>query len=110
MTADDFRRLALALPDTDERTHHGKPDFRVRGKVFGSLEPAAGRGTVKLTADEQELLMGAEPDVFTPAAGAWGRQGWTRINLPAVGEPTLRDALHRAWRNTAGSPPRTPKR
>ncbi len=101
MRAEDFRRIALALPGAEESAHHGKPDFRVGGKVFASLEPAAGRSTVKLTPDEQELLMGAEPAAFSPAAGAWGRQGWTRISLEAVDEPTLRDALHRAWRNTA---------
>ncbi len=101
MTAEDFRRLALSLPEAEERAHHGKPDFRIRGKVFASLQPAAGRGTVKLTPEEQALLEEAEPGAFSPAADAWGRQGWTRISLSAVDEPTLRDALHRAWRNTA---------
>lgn len=101
MTPEDFRRLALGLPEAQEQVHHGKPDFRVRGKIFASLEPAAGRGTVKLTADEQDLLIEAEPGVFSPAAGAWGRQGWTRISLEEVDEPTLRGALQRAWRNTA---------
>ena len=28
MTADQFRRLALALPETEERSHMAHPDFR----------------------------------------------------------------------------------
>ena len=37
MTAKDFRRLALALPETEERSHMERPDFRVCGKIFATL-------------------------------------------------------------------------
>jgi hypothetical protein len=30
MTADDFRNLALSLPEASESAHMGHPDFRVR--------------------------------------------------------------------------------
>lgn len=37
-TADDVRRLALALPETDEHpSYGGRPSFRVRGKGFARL-------------------------------------------------------------------------
>jgi hypothetical protein len=45
--------------------------------------------------------MQAEPAMFTPAAGAWGRRGWTRVSLSAVDAATLKSALGMAWRNTA---------
>ena len=32
MTPNQFRRLALALPDATEGAHGGHPDFRVGGK------------------------------------------------------------------------------
>jgi hypothetical protein len=101
-TAEAFRRLALALPQATEGTHGGHPDFRVANKVFASLGlPDTAWGMVKLTPEQQEVLMDAEPATFKPAAGAWGRRGFTHVRLAAVDQKTLRSALNLAWRNTA---------
>jgi hypothetical protein len=101
MTADLFRRIALALPQAVEASHMGHPDFRVEGKIFASLWHDGVRGTLKLTPDQQDMLMAAEPGVFEPAAGAWGRKGWTTVLVGKADEPTLKSALGMAWRNTA---------
>jgi hypothetical protein len=102
MTADEFRRLALSLPEAAESAHMGHPDFRVRGKIFATLgSPDEGWGMVKLTPEQQAECVGAEPEAFAPAAGAWGRRGCTNVNLGAATTETLRDALIDAWRNAA---------
>ena len=50
------------------------PDFRVRGKIFATLGyPDESWGMVKLAPEEQEVLVAAEPAVFVPVKGAWGR-------------------------------------
>ena len=101
-TAAQFRRTALALPEASEGTHMGHPDFRVRTKIFASLGvPDAAWGMVKLTPEQPEMLMAAEPNAFKPAAGAWGRRGATHVRLAAVDAATLRSALTMAWRNVA---------
>ncbi len=101
-TAATFRRLALALPEAAEGAHGGHPDFRVANKVFASLGvPDKSWGMVKLRPEQQEMLMGAEPDALKPAAGAWGRRGYTHVRLAVVDRATLRGALAMAWRNTA---------
>ncbi len=80
--------------------HH--PDFRVRGKIFARLGyPDKRWGMVKLTLKDQYILVRAEPKVFVPAKGAWGRQGATYVLLKAVEKATLRKALFAAWRATA---------
>ena len=56
---------------------------------------------VKLSATDQQLLVAAQPDVFVPAKGAWGRRGATTVLLKAAKTSTVRDALAAAWRNTA---------
>ena len=38
---------------------------------------------------------------FTPAAGAWGRQGATQVNLKAAKKMKLRAALEMAWEKAA---------
>ncbi len=99
-TMREFRRFALALLEAEEKSHFGKADFRVRNKIFASL-PDGQTGVVNLLPEQQEMLMAAEPGIFSPAAGAWGRQGWTRIDLKSASEATLKSALTMAWRNVA---------
>jgi len=101
MTGDDFRRLALALPEAVEQGHMGHPDFRVGGKIFAGLDHSGLRATVKLTPDQQDVLMSAEPAMFTPCNGAWGLKGSTYLILAAADQETATSALRMAWRNTA---------
>ena len=103
MMADDFRRLALGLPEAVELSHMGHPDFRVGGKIFAGLDHVGARANVKLLPDQQEVLMSAEPDVFRPCAGAWGMRGWTYLSLAAAEADVVRAALRLAWLNTASA-------
>lgn len=107
MQADDFRNIALALPEAEEKSHFGKPDFRVRNRIFATL-PDTGCAVLKLTPEEQSVLTAAEPAIFRPVKGGWGRQGWTDLDLAAADGPTLRSACWMAWRNAA--PPGLKKR
>ena len=101
MTAKKFRSLALRLPEASEEAHMGHPDFRVGGKIFATLGPDEDWGMVKLTPEQQANYLRAEPDVFHPASGAWGRGGCTIVRLRNAKELTVRHALLEAWRNTA---------
>src|SRR5689334_8472047 len=72
MTPAQFRKLALAMPQSEEKSHFGQPDFRVRGKIFAGLDPDGTRGTLKLSPELQAMLLDARPHAFSPAAGYWG--------------------------------------
>ena len=99
MTADEFRQLALSLPDAVESTHMNHPDFRVAGKIFATLGPDEEWGMVKLTPDQQAKFTRTEPTVFQPIKGAWGRQGCTRVELSPASEEAVRQALELALHN-----------
>jgi hypothetical protein len=102
MTANDFRRLALALPEATESAHMDHPDFRVRGKIFATLTyPAQGWGMGKLTPEQQHYFSKANPHAFVSVKGAWGRRGATSVHLKNVDKEALRQAISAAWRNTA---------
>lgn len=78
--------------------HH--PDFRVRNKIFATLGyPDSRWGMVKMTPQQQEDLLRRAPEVFRPAAGAWGRRGSTVVLLSAINAAALRPILTRAWQN-----------
>ncbi len=101
ITPEDFRRLALGLPRAIEGAHMGTVDFRC-GKIFATLgNPDADWAMVKLTPDQQDVRVSAEPEVFVPVPGGWGRGGATRLRLAACDEATARGALLDAWRNVA---------
>lgn len=88
-TPADFRSIALNFPEASESAHMDHPDFRVRGKIFATLGyPNKQWGMVKLTLKDQYILMRAEPKVFVPAKGAWGRQGATCVLLKVVKKAT----------------------
>ena len=77
MTPENFRRLALDLPEAVELAHLGTPDFRVRGKVFASVSESKAVATLKLQRGQQEMVCAAEPDLFSPVAGT----GLLRLRL-----------------------------
>jgi hypothetical protein len=97
---DRFRRIALGLTDAVEQSHHGHPDFRVRGRIFSTLGyPDDSHGMVVLTPEQQADYLRSHASVFEPAAGAWGVQGATLVKLSGVDEETLGEALTLAWKN-----------
>jgi hypothetical protein len=103
MTAAEFRRLALSLPEAEEREHMDHPDFRVGGKIFATLGyPDRGWAMVKLFPDQQAQFVAANPQVFAPVKGGWGKQGATNVALKAASKERVQEALTAAWRNTAG--------
>jgi hypothetical protein len=101
VTAKQFRRLALALPEAVEGSHMDHADFRVNGKIFASLGPDEDWGMMKLTPDQQASYCRTDADSFAPFNGAWGKRGCTKVTLKSADETTVRQALAAAWRNTA---------
>ena len=113
MSPDAFRSLALALPDVVEGAHMGHADFRLGGKIFATLgSPDDDHAMVNLDPEQQEMLMAAEPAAFTPASGAWGRNGSTRLRLAAADVLTARSALAMAHARMAArlAAPKTRRR
>jgi len=103
VTAEQFRRLALSFPEAFESSHVNHPDFRVRdGKIFATLAyPDKKWGMVKLTPEQQGELVQAEPEVFQPVKGGWGRGGATSVRLKAATQTILGPAMAAAWCHAA---------
>jgi len=110
MTGDDFRELALAHRGALEGAHMGHPDFRANGRIFATLQADERTGMVKVEPAEQAVLLRDHPDVFTPAAGAWGRQGCTLVRLAAATPRVVKPAMLLAWQEAVAKPvPRSRK-
>jgi hypothetical protein len=102
MSSNRFRLIALSLPGAIEGSHRGRTDFRAGKRIFATLGyPDKDWGTLKLTPEQQSVLVEAEPDIFRPVPGGWGKQGYTNVRLARAGQTTLRSALGMAWTNIA---------
>jgi hypothetical protein len=109
MSQSRFRRVALGLPEVVEGAHQGHADFRVGKRIFATLGyPDDDWGMVKL-APEQSVLVEAEPEIFRPVPGGWGRQGNTNVRLEKADPVTLQSALTMAWQNIAPKPRAKPR-
>jgi hypothetical protein len=102
MMAEEFRRIALSLPEAKEVYRRGFSHFRVERKTFATLEgPGDAVATVNLTPDQQSMFMHEAPKAFVPVPGGWGRLGSTSVLLGSVTSAQLQDALGAAWQNVA---------
>ena len=105
MTPAQFRRIVLGLPNVIEASHMSHPDFRAaNGRIFASLTEDETRGTTTLTPDQQAEFMSRAPGVIVPAAGAWGRGGWTMISLKSADAELVGEALTLAWQRISALP------
>ncbi len=99
MKLSEVRRLALALPEATEEDHHGRPSFRIRGKIFATL-PDGDHVNVMLDAEETEMAVSTAPDAFEELH--WGKRlAGVRVELAKASSELVADLLARAWRRIA---------
>jgi hypothetical protein len=95
-----FRKLALSLPEAEEKSHFGKADFRVKNKIFSGFNER-GLAYVKLRPEQQDMVCTAEAPTVRPIPGGWGKQGWTEIDHSKAETSLLKSLLNMAWSNVA---------
>ena len=95
----DARRLALSLPETREKPHHGMVSFRVAEKIFATV-PDNEHLHVMVGPDETDMAVKAAPRAFEKLW--WGeRLAGVRVNLAAADVGLLTVLLSEAWRRKA---------
>ena len=105
MTSKQFRRIVLGLDGVIEASHMNHPDFRAaNGRIFATLNEDETRGMAALTPDQQADLMARAPQMFVPAAGAWGRGGATMIDLKNAHAEIVGEAVTLAWQRVSALP------
>jgi hypothetical protein len=97
VTIQEARKLALSFPETDERPHFDKKAFRVKKKIFATLDEKANRMMVKLSPKDQSVFCSYNSEVIYPVSGGWGRQGATFVELKKVRKLMFKDALTTAY-------------
>jgi hypothetical protein len=102
VTTDQARHLALTLPDTVERDHHGRPSFRVDGRIFATLWDAEHLNAM-LDEDGIRTAVQAHPEICSEVH--WGKRlAAVRVWLPQADQALVADLLADAWENKADRP------
>lgn len=100
MQARTVRRLALELPEAEERETWGTPTFRVRNKIFAMFAEEGTEVWIKSTHDEQRALAAMDPETYFFPAYV-GPSGWVGVRYRTADRDEVGELLIEAWRMTA---------
>ena len=95
MTSEEARALALALPEAVEQDHHGRPSFRVGGKIFATLWDEQ---HMNVMLDEGGILMAVQGHPEVCSEVMWGKRlAAVRVDLGHAEAVWLGRLLREAW-------------
>ena len=97
------RQLALSFPETDEHPHFHLKAFRVKKKIFATLDTGKKRVMVKLSLIDQSVFCAFNSGIIYPVPGGWGKKGATYIELGKIKKAMLKDAMTMAYCTVAPS-------
>ena len=99
LSRDDARRLALALPEAVEQDHHGRPSFRVAGRIFATQWD---EDHVNVMLEEGGIRTAVDGNPQTCSEVWWGKRlAAVRVDLGRANEELLRELLADAWESKA---------
>jgi len=92
-----FRDFALSFEEAGEQPHFEKTSFRVKKKIFATLDEKKNLSVVKLSLIDQSVFADSNQGVIYAVANKWGKQGWTIIELKKVKKTVFKDVLTTAY-------------
>jgi hypothetical protein len=99
VSREQARQLALALPEALEQDHHGRPSFRVAGKIFATQWD---EDHVNVMLDEDGIRTAIHSEPETCAEVWWGKRlAAVRVDLRRADADMLGDLLADAWETKA---------
>jgi hypothetical protein len=98
----DVRKIALALPDTVEKSSYGTPGFRVRDRLFARLRSDPDALVLwRESVEEKEALIEAAPEKFFTTPHYDGHPH-ILVRLEAIDGEELGDLLEESWQLRGG--------
>ena len=96
VTLKEVSTWALAFPEAVEMPHFEKTSFRIAKRIFATLDKKNKRVVVKLNEVDQSVFSTGKTGI-SPVQNAWGKQGWTIVDLKKVRKTLFKDALHTSY-------------
>ena len=100
MQARTVRKIALSLPESEERETWETATFRVRNKIFVMFSDQERELWIKSDFDEQRALTQTDPGTYFVPPYV-GPSGWVGVRIGTVDREELSELVTEAWRLTA---------
>ena len=97
------RKIALSLEGTIEMPHFEKTSFRLKKKIYATMDEKQHVVTIKLNEIDQSIFVAIDKEMIYPVPNKWGLQGWTIIDLKKVNMELLKEAMGKAWQTLKGA-------
>jgi hypothetical protein len=101
VSVNTFRKMVTSFKEVEELPHFDKTSFRVRKKIFSTLEVKRKRACLKFTDMQQADFIAYNSDIVYPVPGKWGKMGWTYFELSKVPSSIVKDALRISYLDIA---------
>ena len=98
ITPEEAKAMALSFEGTDEKPHFERTAFTVNKKIFATISFKDETLNLRFTPHAQFIFCPPQSDVIFPIPNAWGKQGWTTINLNKANKKLVKSALEEAYR------------
>jgi len=97
VTPSQVQKLALSFIESSESPHFEKTSFRVRKKIFATMNSMKKEVVVKLTNINQDVFCSSKGGAIKPVDGAWGKKGWTVVDLDLIDKTLFHAVLTTAY-------------
>ncbi len=99
-TEEEYRQIALSLPEVIEESYYGSPSFKIGKTFFSRLREDGENVVVPMPLDERDFWIEQEPRIFHVTKHYQGWDG-VLVRLVEVEPERLEDLLLNAWLKVA---------
>jgi hypothetical protein len=93
--------LVRSLPDVTEKRHFESDGFYANKRIFATVWHDKKQVNVRLSLSQQRVFLEADGEALIEIPNAWGKQGWTTIQLEFIDRAFFMQILKAAWESSA---------
>lgn len=101
MNTSEFESLCLSLPEAEKGPHFENVAYKVKGKIFATLNAKESRATLKFKPEEQDIYLKINPEAIFSVPNKWGKHGWTHLLYAQISKEIALELLKIAYVSVA---------
>jgi hypothetical protein len=105
MTTQQAGEKAKALFGVSKKEHFGSDAYVANGRMFATVWHDQHKVNLRLSLQDQRKFLSLDGEAFVTINNAWGKQGWTCVQLKFIEQAQFMAALKCAWNYSAQKTP-----
>jgi hypothetical protein len=93
--------MAEALEGVTVKDHFGSDAYCANKRMFATVWHDRNEVNLRLSLEQQRHFLSLDGEGFVEIDNAWGRQGFTKVQLEFVNRKQFEKALKSAWEHSA---------